>query len=75
MLYLASLKSKVLTWEQLNIRGIQGPSYCILCKRDEEMTQHLFMDCLFTKSTFDAIFEHFGTPYLYKASTRLYLEH
>ena len=33
------------------------------------------MDCLFTKSTFDAVFEHFGARSLYKASARLYLEH
>ena len=50
------LKNKVLTWDQLNKRGIQGPSYCFLCKKGDETAQHLFLDCLFTKSTFDAVF-------------------
>ena len=65
----------MLTWDQLNSRGIQGPSYCFLCKKGGETTQHLFMDCLITKRTFEVIFEHFGIHSFYKDSVRLYLEH
>ena len=55
------LNNKVLTWDQLNKHGVQGPSYCLLFKKDDETAQHLFMECLFTKSTFEAVFKHFGT--------------
>lgn len=38
----------ILTWDQLQHRGLQGPSRCVLCCLGEEIVQHLFLDCPFT---------------------------
>eukprot|EP00253_Pinus_taeda_P003328 PITA_03328 len=43
------LKGKVLTAENLNKRGINGPSRCPNCCSAEETIQHLFLDCPFAK--------------------------
>ena len=59
-------KNRVLTWEQLKKWGFQGPSLCYLCKKNEESTQHLFMDCNYTKNAFAAVFDHFGSRSLHK---------
>jgi ribonuclease HI len=42
------VENKILTWEILQRRGFIGPSICMLCKKHEESTQHLFMECSFT---------------------------
>jgi hypothetical protein len=40
---------KILTWDGLQKRGWEGPSLCVLCKRNSENLEHLFIDCSFTK--------------------------
>lgn len=57
--------NRVLTWDQLKKRGFQGPSLCILCQKNEESVQHLFMDYTYAKHVFQAISEHFGTRALH----------
>ena len=52
-------KGRILTWEQLQSRGFQGPSRCVLCERTIEDIQHLFLFCLFTVS----IFSHYATRF------------
>jgi len=39
------LKGKILTAENLQKRGINGPSYCPNCCGAEETMHHLFVDC------------------------------
>ena len=39
------INNRILTWEKLRKRGFQGPSFCILCKKGEELTSHLFGTC------------------------------
>ena len=39
------LKHKVLSWDLLQRRGIQGPNKCIMCKGDGESADHLFCNC------------------------------
>ena len=44
------LHNKVPTWDFLQKRGKQGPSWCSLCKSEEESPQHLFLFCPFNAS-------------------------
>jgi hypothetical protein len=36
-------ENKILSWENLQRRGFEGPSYCPLCKKDSETVFHLFV--------------------------------
>ena len=40
-----AINNRLLTWENLRKRGIQGPGFCILCKQDDELTSRLFGTC------------------------------
>ena len=42
-----AMNNKLLTWENLRKRGLQGPGICILCKKDDELTSHLFGTCTY----------------------------
>jgi hypothetical protein len=43
------LQDKVLTWKDLQKRNIDRPSFCVLCRRAEETSYHLFLECVFVK--------------------------
>ena len=43
------LEQRILTWENLVKRGIHGPRRYILYGNCEEISYHLFVDCIFTK--------------------------
>lgn len=47
-----ALSNGVLTWELLQKRQVQGPSYCIFCKNCEETILHLAIFCPFTHQMF-----------------------
>lgn len=49
------LKDKILTWPNLLKRGFTGPNICILCKKDEEDTTHLFVHCSFLVKTWSEL--------------------
>ena len=38
-------RGRILTWDQLQKKGFQGPGICILCKRNLEDISHLFLYC------------------------------
>jgi hypothetical protein len=42
------LKNKLLTWDVLSGRGWEGLSFYILCRNNQETSQHLFITCPFT---------------------------
>ena len=42
----------MLTWEQLQTRGINGPSLCVLCEGNLEDIHHLFFCCPFSARIF-----------------------
>jgi ribonuclease HI len=42
------VENKILTWENLQKKGWEGPSVFPLCSRDSEMVFHLFVHCTFT---------------------------
>jgi ribonuclease HI len=49
LFFLLLLRNKVLTWEYLLAKGWEGPSFCILCRRNLETLNHLFISCPFTR--------------------------
>ena len=52
-------RGRILTWDQLQNIGFQGPSRCVLCERNEEDIYHLFFVCPFTV----CILAHFAAKY------------
>jgi hypothetical protein len=52
------LQGKILTCENLNKRGISGPSRCVLCKNHTETIAHLFLDCDFSKKFWQGILQN-----------------
>ena len=56
------LRNHILTWDQLQRRGRQGPSLCVLCCKGEDTTKHLFMDCSFSKSIYSIFADHYKLP-------------
>ena len=51
---------KILTWDNIRKRGVQGPSRCLLCEAQEETMEHLLNNCTFTSWLWDlfvAIFQ------------------
>jgi hypothetical protein len=47
------LHKKILTWENLVKRGLNGPSRCHLCEVQEETTNHLLDGCTYTMEVWD----------------------
>ena len=43
------LKDIILVWENLKKRRVSGPSFCVLCGANEEMIDHLLVNCSFVK--------------------------
>jgi ribonuclease HI len=48
-------ENKILTWDNLQQKGWEGPSRCQLCKQETENINHLFIHCSFTKSVWERI--------------------
>jgi len=40
--------NKILTWENLQKRNWSGPSICLLCKKGEDSSNHIFLTCSYT---------------------------
>jgi len=49
------LHNRLLTWDNLCLRGWQGPSLCYLCNADNESVLHLFIRCPFALKIWDYI--------------------
>jgi hypothetical protein len=47
------VENKILTCENLQTRGLEGPNCCHLCFQDNENINHLFIHCSFTKSVWE----------------------
>jgi hypothetical protein len=50
-----AMENKILTWDNLQQKGWEGPSRCQLCKKETENISHLFIHCSFTKSVWERI--------------------
>jgi hypothetical protein len=48
-------ENKILIWENLQKRGWEGPSICILCKNSSETGLHLFVNCPFTSVVWNKV--------------------
>lgn len=44
---------KILTWDKIRKRGVQGPSRCPLCEAQEETWEHLLNNYIFTSWLWD----------------------
>ena len=53
-------RGRILTWEQLQHRGYQGPSWCVLCGLSAEDIQHLFLDYSFSIGILSYFAAQFG---------------
>eukprot|EP00253_Pinus_taeda_P017157 PITA_17157 len=45
---------KILTWDNIQKRGILGTSRCQLCEAEEETMEHLLSNCIFTSRLWDS---------------------
>lgn len=55
--YVVSSLGKVLTWDRLWRRNLQGPSFCSMCKMAEEYADHIFLHCSFSSQIWKDISE------------------
>ena len=69
------IKGKILTWEQLQHRGFYGPSRCVLCEKNIEDIQHLFMSCSFSMDIFSHFEARFGLSTTFQNSVNTFLVH
>ena len=70
-----TIKIRIPTWDQLQHRGMQGPSRCVLCSKGEENAQHLFLDCSFSKGVLSFFVDRYGFPPTHFDSISSFLEH
>lgn len=46
-------RNAILTWDNLQRSGWQGPNFCCLCQKARETIQHIFLDCGFIQEIWD----------------------
>ena len=51
---------RTLTWDHLQHQGMQGPSFCIMCRQNEETIEHLFNACPFSNEIWQRLEALFG---------------
>jgi hypothetical protein len=49
------MENMILTWENLQRRGWQGPGICALCKKDLDTSQHLMLHCTFSQQVWTGL--------------------
>jgi hypothetical protein len=49
LVFLLSLKNKILMWDNELHRGWVGPNRCVLCNMEAEFVSHLFFLCPYTQ--------------------------
>jgi hypothetical protein len=53
-----AVNNKIATWDNLLHRGWSGPGRCILCKKETEDCNHLFIICSFTRAVWETLKRH-----------------
>lgn len=51
--------NKVLTRDNMEKMNIAGPHRCVLCSNNSEISQHLFLECKFSKEVWNIILHNF----------------
>jgi hypothetical protein len=49
------VENKILTWDNLQGRGWEGPNICHLCLKEPETVNHLLVNCYFTQQVWHII--------------------
>jgi hypothetical protein len=62
--------NKLLTGENLLKRGFVGPYRCALCNQDFESTEHLFLNCNFSKQVMHIVYSELTNQISWSASCR-----
>jgi hypothetical protein len=62
--------NKILTGENLNKRGFSGPFRCALCNISLENSEHLFLNCNFTRQVMNCIYKELIPNVANPTSTR-----
>ena len=60
LLFWAILENKAPTWDILKKRFIKGPGFCVLCRKDEETIQHLFVQCSYSQTIWNEVGKQLG---------------
>ena len=55
-LFCLMMENKILTWKNILMEGWNDPEICLLYRRDEESTRHLFIKCAFSKTVWLCVF-------------------
>ena len=56
---LVCLKYQILTWDVLQSKGLVGPNWCCLCKREAENVDHMFDGCIFFQRVLLTVAQYF----------------
>jgi len=56
------LENKAPTWDNLQKRSLQGPGWCVLCKRAQESISHLFLSCSYSVDVWKECSNLVGSP-------------
>ena len=54
---------KILTWDQLQKRGMHGPSICYMCRKTNESIEHLLNSCEIAETMWNGIARTFMKTY------------
>jgi hypothetical protein len=54
------VKNKIPTWDRMKQRNVEGPSWCALCKANDELGVHLFISCPFVKQIWEECSQALG---------------
>ena len=53
-----AVRYRILTWENLQKKGKQGPGICVLCNANGETVEHLFTKCAVWKMVAEQVCDH-----------------
>jgi hypothetical protein len=51
-----SLENRILTWDNLQRKGWEGPNICVLCQDEAESVYHLFVTCRFSREVWNQLY-------------------
>lgn len=66
--YWTILQNKILTLDNLKIRGFNFPNRCALCLKEEESMDHLVIHCSFTISIWESFLKNFCMEWVFPNS-------